>query len=56
MFIYIYNINYYKKRDLTNNKDIQKQLLRGRWYLKELQSTITLHKYRNLKGKYYNND
>lgn len=38
---------------LTDNEQILEALARGRWYLRELEATNRLHKYRALKNRYY---
>ncbi len=38
---------------LTDAEDILRELARGRWYLKELQATNALHKYRAMRARYY---
>merc|ERR1711916_279617 len=44
---------YKKYENETDPKKIKMALARGRWYLKELEATIQLHKYRTLKKNYY---
>lgn len=42
-----------KHANETDPEKIKLALAKGRWYLKELEATIQLHKYRTLKRNYY---
>ena len=47
---------YYSYADCTDEKVIRKAIKDGKWYLKEMEGTAKIAKYRFIKTRYESND